>query len=859
MGKLSLKDKVCILTSWALMLMSGAAEQDYFPQAMSLTWEEARSHCQVCFEDLVTLTSENTQSIAVNLTSDHWVGLRKNPNPTSNSTMFWSRWANGDPLAFQNWYPGWPVLKRPSPEPVCCSCSCTCPSSTVYSSTFSAVTSSMSSTFGGISTASQVVTGQAVIDQVATGRAVIDLTATDQVATGQVATGQMATDLTATDQVATGQAATDQVATGQAATDQVATGQMATGQMATGQAATDQMATGQMVTGPAATGPAAAGQVVTGPTATGPAAAGQVVTGPTATGPAAAGQAVTGPTATGPTATGPTATGPTAAGPTAAGSTAAGPIVAECVRTPMLSPNVSKTDQKYIEDSCVAMLSFGAWVERNCSESLPFICYEVRFIGKVNASDVTTRSAIVTWERGPGNISHYRLEVRGDTDWKENQIGLTTMFVNLTAGTQYSVKVFPVKCRRDLNPQTVVFYTIPNKVENLKADNQTESSVTLSWDKPDGKVDSYIVKVNGQRKQSVRAKSTVVEGLTSGNPHTFSVLSAVNDETVMSEESNVTDYTKPGTVSNLMVCDNSNTSLKLSWTAPSGGYSDFRVIAMNGNNTVFFNKTETRTEFSVTNLPVGSNITLSVTARANHSLEGDSVFIIGYTTPGPISDLNLVSTNDRITATWNFPEGSFSSFKIILQLDGKDVQELETRIPAANLTGLKNAAEYTVIVRISNRELEGPPVSKSTHTLPAPPTNLKVTFSNHTHITFKWDPPVNASTKVMYSVKLRSDFWGHFFSKKVPKETYTFAELKSGTKYDFEVQTVVGTLSSPVEKLSQCTEAKKREISLAMLCSSAEVLLCDNATTRNSVFDQLKSHFEKKLGNDIFWELLKPN
>ena len=72
---------------------------------------------------------------------------------------------------------------------------------------------------------------------------------------------------------------------------------------------------------------------------------------------------------------------------------------------------------------------------------------------------MTTRSAIVTWERGPGNISHYRLEVRGDTDWKENQIGLTTMFVNLTAGTQYSVKVFPVKCRRDLNPQTVVFYT----------------------------------------------------------------------------------------------------------------------------------------------------------------------------------------------------------------------------------------------------------------------------------------------------------------------------------------------------------------------------------------------------------------
>lgn len=54
------------------------------------------------------------------------------------------------------------------------------------------------------------------------------------------------------------------------------------------------------------------------------------------------------------------------------------PVEGECVRSSMLLPDVPDPDENYIEDSCVAMLSFGAWVEKNCLELLPFICYEGR-------------------------------------------------------------------------------------------------------------------------------------------------------------------------------------------------------------------------------------------------------------------------------------------------------------------------------------------------------------------------------------------------------------------------------------------------------------------------------------------------
>lgn len=88
--------------------------------------------------------------------------------------------------------------------------------------------------------------------------------------------------------------------------------------------------------------------------------------------------------------------------------------------------------------------------------------------------------------------------------------------------------------------------------------------------------------------------------------------------------------------------------------------------------------------------------------------------------------------------------------------------------------------------------------------VPAPPRNLRVDSVDQNQITFKWDPPVNAST-VEYSVKLSSRFWGHSFYAKVDKETHKFDQLKSGTKYEVEVQTVVDNMSSPAEKLFKST------------------------------------------------------
>ncbi|GLD70871.1 receptor-type tyrosine-protein phosphatase eta [Lates japonicus] len=650
MRTLSPKDRSCILISLALVFVFNAAEPEYFLQNSSFSWDEARNKCQVCFKELVTLTSSNTHTIAQNLTSDYWVGLRKylDLDPDSDSISYsngshnrsWSRWANGDPLAFQNWYPGWPVLKSPLPKIDCCSCSCTCPAATTPGPT---------SFTGYTEFTTPNMTNFSLFEDMTEN--VTDITGFTNF------TDQNVTDYTTTPRA-------------------------------------------QLL-----------------------------------------------------------------------------PIEAECVRSPMLLPEVPQTDENYIEDSCVAMLSFGAWVEKNCADHLPYICYEDRFFGKANVTGVTVASASLSWERGPGDIDHYRVEVN-QQPLQNFTNGLSLELSNLTAGTGYSVQVFAVKCERDLNPQNVTFYT------------------------------------------------------------------------------------KPGKVSNLRVVQNTNISLVIKFELPEGNVTQFRVEAVNDSNHNLFEmvksvsgKTE---EVKIEPLLEGTKITISVTALVNGTVEGDKVTIVNYTAPGPISNLHLTTKANSLNATWSPPPGNFSSFTIKLNLEGKTEQTIkDRREPNQYFDKLKTAANYTVIVYSVSGHLYGPPVECSKFTLPLPPTNAKVDSSTKTQLSFKWTAPENIQT-AKYSVKLESKFWNHNLSFEVDNITnYTFRNLISGTRYNFEVRTVTEDQISDAENISHCTEPDKREISLSMLCSSSEPLHCANDNIKESVFQQLKRRFADLFKDQVFWELKK--
>lgn len=95
--------------------------------------------------------------------------------------------------------------------------------------------------------------------------------------------------------------------------------------------------------------------------------------------------------------------------------------------------------------------------------------------------------------------------------------------------------------------------------------------------------------------------------------------------------------------------------------------------------------------------------------------------------------------------------------------------------------------------------------------VPPPPSNIAVVFRDQNQITFNWTQPPN-SEEYSYSLRIRSDFWGHSHSATVRnKSSHTFSGLKSGTKYELELRTLVSDVSSDPINYSNSTGETHRD------------------------------------------------
>uniref|UniRef100_A0A8C4SEL2 C-type lectin domain-containing protein n=1 Tax=Erpetoichthys calabaricus TaxID=27687 RepID=A0A8C4SEL2_ERPCA len=90
-----------MLLSAVIAICPAEAERLYFPQINNMSWDEARTYCQVCFKELVSVTPDNSAVLVEILNNDSWIGMRKKLG----GPMDWSRWSDNTSLVFQNWYP----------------------------------------------------------------------------------------------------------------------------------------------------------------------------------------------------------------------------------------------------------------------------------------------------------------------------------------------------------------------------------------------------------------------------------------------------------------------------------------------------------------------------------------------------------------------------------------------------------------------------------------------------------------------------------------------------------------------------------------------------------------------------------
>ncbi|KAK3566735.1 hypothetical protein QTP86_004457 [Hemibagrus guttatus] len=191
-----------------------------------------------------------------------------------------------------------------------------------------------------------------------------------------------------------------------------------------------------------------------------------------------------------------------------------------------------------------------------------------------------------------------------------------------------------------------------------------------------------------------------------------------------------------------------------------------------------------------------------------------------YTSPESVSNLQLITYNDSIIATWDRPNGNFAWFNVTISSSMSENISCPTNITTnLNYTfkSLQSAALYTVsVVTYVEKDLNpSTPANKSDYTKPNPPGTAKVENINSSAVRLSWEIPANSQgvKNINYSVKYVSNFWNDKGNlTKTDNTSVIISNLKSGSKYTYNITVLAGTLESLPSVTSGKTEHRGSDV-----------------------------------------------
>ncbi|XP_056431706.1 receptor-type tyrosine-protein phosphatase eta-like isoform X2 [Gadus chalcogrammus] len=501
------------------------------------------------------------------------------------------------------------------------------------------------------------------------------------------------------------------------------------------------------------------------------------------------------------------------------------------------------------------MHHFGPWVEEDCNTELPYICYDDRYYG-IASVDRDATTATLSWETPTPseNINSYRVEVQGGGSLNVSVDSSPYQISNMTPGTKYEVRVFAVKCDRELNSQNISFITKPETPYNLTVENNTESSAALRWERPVGNLEKYCVRVETKPCEDADQEEAEVKGLTPGNNYTVYVLSVTGD--VESEKASITVLTRPSVVTDLNVSDITNSSLVLRWVH-EGSAQGYHVVVMDiqtkkelCNHSV----KHPEKQVEVHKLPPGTNVRLTVRTLYG-SLKGAAASIDSFIVPDPARNLVLTAGETTIEASWDAPNGSYNYFIVSVWLHNSTVNatHYNTTDLLLTLPMLYAAAQYEVTVTTHAGDLSSDPTVRRNYTQPVMAQDLKITFQG-SNGTLTWTAPQTAPT-TRFRVKYDGRFWNHLKDVNLTggQTELTVGPLRPGTRYLFQVITVSGPMESEPADCTEYTPGSESEVTLSMMCSS-QGQDCEESDAKDEVLNKLREEFGVVL-DGVSWKL----
>ncbi|KAH1027883.1 hypothetical protein HUJ05_001314 [Dendroctonus ponderosae] len=424
----------------------------------------------------------------------------------------------------------------------------------------------------------------------------------------------------------------------------------------------------------------------------------------------------------------------------------------------------------------------------------------------------TTNSVIVQWQAPMDSlITEYsiRYKTGSDNQWIRLPAVQNTEaeVTDMTPGERYTIQVNTVSYSLESNEPQQLNHTVrPNPVSNI-APLVDSNNVTLEWPRPEGRVETYIVRwweitTPSQVNKSIVSQSQngtgpvrlLVGDLMPGEEYVFDIQAISND--LESDVTVLKTRTMPLIQSEVVVVNNqvSTDSIGLRYTPTPQTSSRFDLykFSLSEPNIPDQEKTANDSDRLVTfnNLIPGRlyNITVWTVSQ-------------GVAIPEPITGINATYISDtEITLTWAFPRGEYNAFEVqYINSDGGFIQNLTLHNSIA-INELKPHRNYTFTVTVrsgteSSILRRSLPVSESFTTkesVPGKVEKFEPIDIQPSDIVFEWSLPTSEQNGVIRKFTITYGLEGspHVLFKDFAAYEFrgTLKQLLPGKTYVFKIQ-----------------------------------------------------------------------
>ncbi|XP_047675780.1 titin [Tachysurus fulvidraco] len=414
-------------------------------------------------------------------------------------------------------------------------------------------------------------------------------------------------------------------------------------------------------------------------------------------------------------------------------------------------------------------------------------------VTSLSVSGKTTSSVSLTWNKPQGNRSFFTVNwTDGTVNNSSNTSNTSYTVTGLTAGVSYTFTVTAVAADNQTTGAStqISAFTNPNVVTSLNISGKTTSSVSLTWNEPQGSRSFFTVNwTDGSVNNSINISNTSynVTGLTAGVSYTFTVTAVAADNQTRGAPTQISAFTYPNVVSSLNVSSKTTSSVSLTWNEPQGNRSFFTVNWTDGTVTNSINTSNT--SYNVTGLTAGVSYTFNVTAvAADNQTTGESTQISAFTNPNVVTSLNVFSkTTSSVSLTWNEPQGN-RSFFTVNWTDGSVNNSSNTSNTSYNVTGLTAGVSYTFTVTAvaADNQTTGASTQISAFTYPNVVTGLNVSGKTTSSVSLTWNEP--QGNRSFFTVNWTGGSVNN--SSNTSNTSYNVTGLTAGVNYTFTVTAV---------------------------------------------------------------------